>query len=66
MYEIIKQGENDVYEFEGEEVSNTSYAELLRLFQQSGMFHFDLTAITKSGLKIWTLVNFSAILNDMI
>ncbi|MBK6479830.1 MAG: hypothetical protein IPF93_16680 [Saprospiraceae bacterium] len=65
MYEIIKQGENDVYEFEGEEVSNTSYAELLRLFQQSGMFHFDLTAITKSGLKDLTLVNFSAILNEI-
>jgi ATP-dependent DNA helicase RecG len=51
MHEIIKQGENDVYEFEGEEVSNTSYAELLRLFQQSGMFHFDLTAMAHSALN---------------
>lgn len=54
IQDIIKQGENLTIEFKNQEVSSdsvASHAELLRLFQQSGMFHFDLTAITKSGLN---------------
>ena len=49
--QLIAQGENTNIEFKSAHLSMASVHELLRLFQQSGMFHFDSTPVENTSVR---------------